>query len=100
MLKKDVLISVSFDRSCRTWNVSSGVCLMTYCGHQSDALGILVLSEVMFMTGSLSELKVWEENKNIALKTRKQECVYTLAMTLDLRIFICGHDFMIRVFQL
>jgi len=99
--RKEILISGSIDTSCKVWNISTGQCLKTCMSQTSMVLGIAVLFDTIFVTAA-EDVRFWSLDSKDPLKIIKQPCIYVydLAITKDMRLFSCGGDEKVRIYQL
>jgi len=89
---KEILISVSDDKTSKAWSVASGECLRTFSGHNYGVQGLVLLSERLLATSG-GEIKFWSLNSDVCLKTVETErggLIAHLGVTQDLKIFSCG----------
>jgi len=97
---KEILISVSDDKTCKAWSISSGQCLRSFADHTTQIDALLVLTDSVFVTSS-KEIKIWNLASESCIKTIQQSDkeINHLEMTKDSRILTCGDDRKIRIYN-
>jgi len=103
--ERQILISVSYDETCKAWNIKSGECLKTFVGHTEKIFGLIALSETLFVTSSRDgDIMFWDIDSQTPLNkiNGKCGCPYALANTQDLRLFVCsdGSDRRVKIYKL
>jgi len=99
---KETLLSVSEDKTCKAWNISSGQCIRSfYISHSDRAGALLMLTDSVFVTGP-KEIKIWNLASENCIKTIQQNNkeITHLEMTEYSRILSCGDDKKIHIYNL
>jgi len=97
-LKKDVIVSASFDRTVKIWRLSTdlyGECLHTLTQHSAQVNGLVKLSEgCYFATGSIDQtIRVWDDNGNNVITYRSELEITTMTRLRDGSIVVGGEDY-------
>ena len=96
-----VLITGSYDRTIRVWNLETGVELHCLRGHTRAVRG-LQFDEVKLITGSMdSTLKVWDWRRGKCIKTLNGHTEGVVCLNFDSNVLASGSiDSTIRVWNL
>lgn len=98
---KKILISASFDKTCKLWNVVNGKCLRTFTGHTSCVYGLVVLNErTMITTGT--EVIVWELKSGKFLRKIEEGIhgIYCITVSKDHKLYSCGRKSKVKIYNL
>ncbi|KAF5365778.1 hypothetical protein D9758_003159 [Tetrapyrgos nigripes] len=96
-----ILITGSYDRTARVWNLETGVELHCLKGH-SRAIRALQFDEVKLITGSMdSTLKVWDWRRGKCVRTLTGHTEGVVCLNFDSNVLASGSvDTTIRVWNL
>jgi len=98
---KEVLISVSRDTTCKTWNIHTGQLLRTFDSHKYKVYGLVVISDNVVASSS-KEIKVWDIKSGKTIKTIDQhdKLICHMAISQDERLFTCGEDTKVHIYKI
>jgi len=86
-LKRDVIVSASFDRTLRIWKVSTGECLHRLTLHTKGIYGLVKLSEDKFVSVSAdSTMRVWDDSGRCIETITTEHCILRMTRVNDLLI--------------
>ncbi|KAG5727578.1 putative E3 ubiquitin ligase complex SCF subunit sconB [Termitomyces sp. T112] len=96
-----VLISGSYDRTVRVWNMETGVELHTLKGH-TRAIRALQFDDIKLITGSMDHtLKVWDWRRGKCIRTLAGHTNGVLCLNFDSNVLASGSvDTTIKVWNL
>ena len=92
LMKNGFLLSASRDKTIRTWNICTGVCLHVLDAHNDSIYSIeLTQDNKHLITSSLDEnLKVWDLATKVCINTfRESFCIFTILLVDNERL-ACG----------
>jgi len=96
-LKRDVIVSASYDKTVRMWNVSTGECLNVLTQHNASVYGLLKLQDGYFVSGSSDKtIRVWDENQH-NIVTYQTKCGTTAMTRLEDGSIVTGDDSLIEI---
>ena len=96
------LITASFDKSIKIWDLETGECLKTLNDHKHCVTSILIIPNNKFITGYVDGIiKIWDLNSFVCLNTlRNTASVYALCQISDNQIAFGCHNGSITIFDL
>ena len=89
------IISGSWDKTIKIWDIKSSECIRTLYGHTGSVNSIVVTQDgKTIISGSNDEtIRLWDIKSGECLNTFKDySCVYSLAITPDGKTIISGYD--------
>ena len=96
-----VLISGSYDRTVRVWNLETGQTIRILCGHMR-AVRALQFDEVKLITGSMDRtLRVWNWRTGVCVRVLEGHSEGVISLTFDADLLASGSvDTTVKVWNL
>jgi len=99
------LVSVSWDKTIKVWNLNSLSCEQTLTGHTDEILSLTTHKDRFIVTGDFgTNIHVWDLDEAKSIVTMQmgapEAAVWCLASDYDTKIFAGSVDMKVRVFDI
>ena len=82
------LISCSFDKTIKIWNIETGENIKTLNGHDSEVSSVINYQDDMIISGdSKGDIKIWNTKTGLCIKTMNKSTSGLKNLILKLNLF-------------
>ena len=81
-IKDNLIISGSWDKTIRIWELDSGKCLKTLEGHTNFVRSVAIKYNLIISGSDDNTIRIWDIDSGVCLKTLEGHtyCVYSVAI--------------------
>ena len=101
-VKDNRIISGSWDKTIKIWDINTGECLKTLEGHTDNVNSVFVKDNLIISSSNDKTIKIWDINTGDCINTLKghTSAVYSAVSVLDNLIISSSEDKTIRIWDI